>query len=55
MKIKYKITLIAVSMCIMCIGALWAVNRFLSGRYMMNTVQDKILVEVKLRAKELNN
>lgn len=54
MKIKHKISLIAATMCIICVGALWAVNSFISLKYLENTIQDKSLAEVKLKANDIN-
>ncbi len=54
MKIKYKISLIAAIMCIVCVGAMWAVNNFISLKYLEDTIQDKVLAEVRLKANDIN-
>lgn len=54
MKIKHKISLMAVLMCLLCIATLWMINRFLSAKYMINTLQDKVIAEVKVKAYEIN-
>jgi len=54
MRIKYKISLIAAIMCIVCVGALWAVNKFISSEYLKDTLQDKVLAEVKLKAHDID-
>jgi len=54
MKIKYKISLIAAIMCIVCVGAMWAVNNFISLKYLEDTIQDKVLAEVRLKANNIN-
>ena len=41
-------------MCIVCVGAMWAVNRFITSKYLENTIQDKILAEVELEAHDIN-
>ncbi|SCN24002.1 hypothetical protein N3C_1600 [Clostridium sp. N3C] len=54
MKIKYKISLITVIMCIACVAALWAVNQFILSQYLLDTIQDKVIAEVKLKANDVN-
>jgi|GEM_PF-235374 len=54
MKIKYKITLLATIICVVCVGALWAINRFISLSYLEDTTEEKLLAEVKLKAHEIN-
>lgn len=54
MKIKHKISLMAVLMCLLCIATLWMINRFLSAKYMINTLQDKVIAEVKVKVYEIN-
>jgi len=54
MKIKYKISLIAAAICIICVGAMWAVNNFISLKYLEDTIQDKVLAEVKIKASDIN-
>ncbi|HHY90269.1 MAG TPA: hypothetical protein GX503_01260, partial [Clostridiales bacterium] len=54
MKIKHKISFMAAAMCIVCIGAMWAVNHFISLKYLEDTVQDKLFAEVNLKANDVN-
>jgi methyl-accepting chemotaxis protein len=54
MKIKHKISLIAALMCIICVGAMWTVNNFISLKYLEDAIQDKILAEVELKANDIN-
>ena len=41
-------------MCIVCVGAMWAVNNFISLKYLEDTIQDKVLAEVRLKANDIN-
>jgi len=54
MKIKHKISLLAIVMCIACVGAMWSLNNFVSLKYLERTIQDKVMAEVKLKANDIN-
>ncbi|HPU21539.1 MAG TPA: methyl-accepting chemotaxis protein [Thermoclostridium caenicola] len=54
MKIKHRITLISVVLCMVCVLAMWSANRFISGIYLETTLQDKLSAEAKLKAHEIN-
>lgn len=54
MKIKYKISLIAIIMCIVCIGTMWMLNNFISLKHLENAIEDKVIAEVKLKADDIN-
>lgn len=54
MKIKHKISLVAIIMCIVCVGTMWGLNNFISLRYLEDTIQDKVIAEVKLKANDIN-
>lgn len=54
MKIRYKISLVTAAMCIVCVGAMWAINNFISSKYFAEAIQDRVLAEVKLKANDIN-
>ncbi len=54
MKIKFKISILTAAMCMICVGAMWAINNFISSKYLQDTIQERVLAEVKLKAKDID-
>jgi len=54
MKISHKIGLLSIILCVVCVVSMWLLNSSVSIKYLEDSIQDKTLLEVKLKAKDID-